>query len=453
MENLQPPSPPVRSYTGHLHLLTSDPLDTFRSLSEEYGDVVAMRAGRHPVVLINHPDDIERLLVSEYARTRKPLLLRRTKETLGEGLLTSEDEYWKRQRRLATPAFQRSALEGYVATMEQMTDEMLDRWEEEPVGDLHHEMMDLTLRIVNATLFGADVDGATIARVGSILDVVLDRFLKYQTLSWVLFDWVPRRSKWRFRRAIRELDRIIYDLIDRAADVDPASLMARYAAARDDDGSQMTREGLRDEVTTLFLAGHETTANALTFTLQLLAGNPEIENDLRDEILARKGRSYTIDDLRTYSLMLGVVRESLRLYPPAWRVGRELTGEVELGGYRFGPGTQVFASQWSVQRDGRWFSEPETFRPERWSEPVERPRYAYFPFGGGPRLCIGSRFAELEMMAVLGRIIGRFRSSQGESKAPGPLFPTITLRPAEPVRMRFDRVEESTGVIQREINR
>ena len=445
--NHRPPSPPARPWFGHLYLLRDRPLTTFRRLSAEYGDVVEMRAGKYPIFLLNHPTDIERLLVGEASSTRKPELLRRTKETLGEGLLTSDGEYWKRQRRLATPAFRKGALEEYTRTMEILTERTVGAWREEPPANLHHEMMELTLRIVSSTLFGTDIERRTIREVGRILDIVLDRFLDYQTVMWVLFDWVPRPRKRRFNRALGELDRIIYDIIDNRivrGEKDSATLLDRYAEAVDEDGTGMSRQALRDEVTTLFLAGHETTANALTFTFWLLARNPRIAADLHDEIRADPDTDVTVDSLREESLLRGVINESLRLYPPAWRVGRELTSPMELGGFEVPAGSQVFASQWSVHRDRRWFIDPDTFRPDRWlsrpggqpPESAEAPRYAYFPFGGGPRLCIGSRFAELEMMVVLRRVLSRYRPTT-DDPADLPLFPTITLRPAAPVSVDF----------------
>ncbi len=447
---LIPPSPPARLWFGHLYLLRNQPLTTFRRLSAEYGDVVAMRAGKYPIYLLNNPADIERLLVTEASSTRKPELLRRTKETLGEGLLTADGEYWKRQRRLATPAFRREALEEYTRTMESLTVRMLDTWEDSPPANLHHEMMELTLKIVSATLFGTDIDRSTIREVGRILEIVLDRFLDYQTVMWVLFDWVPRPAKRRFDRALGQLDRIIYEIIDnrdRRIGAEGKTLLDRYSEAVDDDGTGMSRKALRDEVTTLFLAGHETTANALTFTFWLLARNPEVCDDLLDEIRTTDGQPVSIESLREESLLRGVINESLRLYPPAWRVGRELTKSVDLGGYSIPPGSQVFASQWSVHRDRRWFEDPDEFRPRRWlgrpggmpAETANAPRYAYFPFGGGPRLCIGSRFAELEMMVVLRGVLSRYRPTL-RGTADLELFPTITLRPAGPVPVEFTRL-------------
>ena len=431
-----PPSPPSRGFFGHYREIIANPLDFFSNAVREYGDVVYMHVGKIQIYLLNHPDTIERLLVTDNKNFLKPQLLHRAEETLGKGLLTSEGEFWLRQRRLAAPAFHKRRIEEYGNVMVEKTHEMLKQWEGQEQFDLHQEMMRVTLEIVTTTLFGTDISEKREKEVGEILEIALDRFMDYQSIRYALFDWFPRPKKLRFKRAKARLDEIIFEIIRnrRASQLsheDDPTLLGMYLGARDEDGNSMTDIQLRDECITIFLAGHETTANALSFAFYLLSKNPlqreKLETEL-ESILA--GRSPTVNDLSSLSYTKQIIKETLRLYPPAWRVGRENVEEYQVHNYTVPPGSQLFACQWMVHRDPRWYDNPEEFLPERWTKEFEKelPRYAYFPFGGGPRLCIGYAFAEMEAALILATIAQRVQLDY-LSDSPPKLYPSITLRP------------------------
>ncbi|MGE3799654.1 MAG: cytochrome P450 [Candidatus Kapaibacterium sp.] len=445
-ESLAPPSPPTRGFLGHYRQITTDPLRFFRESVRTYGDLVYLRVGKINIYLINDPEDIERMLVTENRNFLKPKLLHLAEETLGRGLLTSEGKFWLRQRRLAAPAFHKKRIEEYGRTMVEKTEKMLDFWNRTRHVDLHATMMALTLEIVTTTLFGTDIDQEEERRVGHILEVALDRFMDYQSFAYIFFDWLPRPKKLRFQKAKRGLDEIIFEIIKerRASGITPEddpTLLGMYLAARDDDGSGMSDEQLRDEAITIFLAGHETTANLLTFAFYLLSRNPKKRELLEEELDRVLGnRNPTVDDLPNLTFAKQVVKETLRLFPPAWRVGRENIESWKIGKHEIPPKSQIFACQWILHRDPRWFNEPEEFLPERWTEEFEAglPRYAYFPFGGGPRLCIGYAFAEMEAALVLSTIARQVRLNYSEESEPE-LYPSITLRPRDGLRVEIQR--------------
>ena len=434
----QPPSPPAPRIRGHYKGLQDDPLRYLHESAIKYGDIVFMHVGRVPIYTVNDPVLIERILVTDNKKFRKAHLLHLAEETLGNGLLTSEGSFWLRQRRMAAPAFHRERISEYGRTMVELTDRMIATWQDGEVRDVHQEMMHVTLEIVTRTLFGGNIDRETMSEVGSILDIALGRFNEYQTFFYHLFDWLPRPGKRRFTNAIARLDSIIFQLVEqhRGRNLSPEedhTLLGTWLAARDDEGTGMTDKQLRDEIVTLFLAGHETTANALTFALYLLHANPDKRERLEEELHTVLGnRLPQPSDIHSLTYTEKVVRETLRLYPPAWRVGRETVEEYKLGQYVLPPRSQVMICQWTVQRDPRWFNDPESFVPERWTKDFEKsiPRYAYFPFGGGPRLCIGASFAEMEAVLLLATICQRFRIDHLSSEPPE-LYPSITLRPVQ----------------------
>lgn len=431
-----PPSPPAPRMRGHYKGLQEDPLRYLHDSAVKYGDIVYMHVGRVPIYTVNDPALIEKILVTDNRNFRKAHLLHLAEETLGNGLLTSEGSFWLRQRRMAAPAFHRERIGEYARTMVERTDGMLAGWQDGEIRDIHQEMMHVTLEIVTRTLFGASIDRQTMDEVGRILDVALSRFNDYQTLFYHMFDWIPRPRKRRFIKAVARLDDIILQLVEQhrrrnLSAGEDHTLLGTWLAARDDEGTGMTDKQLRDEIVTLFLAGHETTANALTFALYLLSANPEKRSLLEEELENVLGNRLPAPaDLHTLVYTNKVIRETLRLYPPAWRVGRENIEEYRLGEYTIPAQSQVMMCQWTVHRDPRWFENPDEFLPERWTEDFEKsiPRYAYFPFGGGPRLCIGASFAEMEAVLLLATICQRFRVEH-LSTAPPELYPSITLRP------------------------
>ena len=350
----------------------------------------------------------------------------------GKGLLTSEGEFWLAQRRLAAPAFAGKRLTGYGDVMVRHTHRMLDRWEDQGVRDLHADMMSLTLGIAAKTLFDADVE-EDVAEIHDAVNMLSDEIASRFGRPIVIPDWLPLPGHVRYRRALSRIEAVVNRIIHdrRASGGDHGDLLSKLMSAWDETGSPMSDRQLRDEVITLLLAGHETTALALSWTGYLLGQHPEIQEKVADEIRGvLAGRSATPDDLSRLAVTTSVITEAMRLYPPAWAIGREALHDCEIGRYRVAAGTTIYISAWVVHRDPRHFANPSEFQPERWwSDGVrDLPRFAYFPFGGGPRICIGNRFAIMEAVLILATVMQRFRLAL-MSHEPVVPFPTITLRP------------------------
>jgi cytochrome P450 len=434
-----PPGPDSegrRKFSGQLGLVRRDPLAFFTHCAKTYGDITGMRYFNFRVFFINNPDYIEDVLVNNARKFHKGRVLQANKGVFGQGLLTSEGSFWLRQRRLAQPAFHRARIATYAGTMVRYTERLLESWHDGEERDLHEEMMRVTLQIVGKTLFDADV-AKDAQEVGESLELLMELSADFGK-AIMIPEWVPTLHNLRKTRAIRKLDRIIYRIIEerRKSDRDTGDLLSMLLAARDDDGSRMTDKQLRDESITLFLAGHETTANALSWTWWLLAQNPEAENKLHAELDSLLGgRAPTLDDVAKLKYTEQVLTESLRLYPPAWGTARIAMEDHEIGGYHIPKGAGVSLTQWTMHRDPRWFTDPEIFRPERWQDGLAKrlPRFAYFPFGGGPRQCIGSTFALMEATLVLATIAQKFRFRLVAGHPVVPL-PSITLRPRHGIR-------------------
>lgn len=435
-----PPQPPGQFPIGHTLSYIRNPLGFLTQVARQHGDVVRLRLGFMTYYMVNDPGLVETILRCRDEEYIKDKLTRNVKAIVGEGLLTSEGEFWRRQRKLAQPAFLHQAIERYGDVMVEQTMRLRERLRGRRTCDIHQEIMALTLRIVAQTLFNAEVDEQA-EEVGTLIEEMMTHFLN--PLQWVpLRDWIPTPETRRFHRAVRRLDAIIYGMIAqrRASRDDPGDLLSRLLAAQDDEGAGMTDRQLRDECVTLFLAGHETTGLALTYTFWLLANHPEAETRLHaelDEVLA--DRVPTAADAPRLQYTEWVVREAMRLYPPAWSIGREATRDTELGGYHVPRGTQFIIAQWVLHRDPRWFDDPEAFRPERWENDLLKrlPRGAYIPFGDGPRICIGLHFAMLEAVLLLATLAQAFRftSAPGECLV---LAPSITLRPKSGTRMNIE---------------
>jgi cytochrome P450 len=395
------------------------------------------------VILLVHPDAVEQVLVTDNHNYRKHYGLRMNRLLLGKGLLTSDGEFWLRQRRLAQPAFLRQRIAGYGETMVAYTERLLAGWRADETRDLQVEMTRLTLEITGKTLFGADVGGDA-ADVGRAMADALDSFEKRVSSLFPLPYWVPTATNRRLIRAVHCLDEILYRFIKerRASSEQWDDLLSLLLHAHDEEGDRMTDQQVRDEAMTLFLAGHETTALALAWTGYLLAQHPEAEEKLRAELRAVLGdRAPTVADLPRLPYAERVVLESMRLYPPAWAIGREALHDTEIGGYPVRKGTTLFMSQWVTHRDPRWFDEPERFHPDRWAGGLAQrlPKFAYFPFGGGPRLCIGNTFALMEAVLVVATIFRQFRYELVPGH-PVTLAPAMTLRPRDGVRVMLHRI-------------
>ncbi len=434
-----PPGPKGNPILGVMADFNRDTLG-FIERCRDYGDVVRMRFLYLTVYFIYNPDHIEYILSTNARNFIKSRSLRSPffQRLVGNGLLTSEGEEWKRQRRLAQPAFHRQRISSYGDVMVRYTQRLTSGWTRNEVRDIHRDMMRLTLEIVVKTLFNADISGEA-DKVGRVLSQMVKPFASQATLKWILDNRLPTPAHRRFNRAAREIDEIVYRIITerRSSGSDEGDLLSMLLAAQDEDGSQMTDHQLRDEVMTLFLAGHETTALTLSWAWYLIARNPEVERKFHaelDEVL--DGRSPTVADMSRLKYTEMIAKESMRLYPPAYGVGRETIQEFELGGYRVPARSQLFMFQWVTQRDSRFFGEPERFYPERWTQDFtdRLPKYAYFPFGGGPRACIGDYFAMMEIVLLLATIGQRFRLSLLPDH-PVSLMPAMSLRPANGIKV------------------
>jgi cytochrome P450 len=432
-----PPGPKGNFLLGHMLQVVREPLDFPVRCAREYGDAVRLRFGRMVIYLLSHPEHIELVLRGNHRNFRKDKGTRLLSGALGQGLLTSEGETWRRQRQLAQPAFQLDQIQKYGAVMVSYTERLLQGWKAGEARDVHADMMRLTLDIVARTLFGTSVEGKAEV-VGGALDVLMTFYAGMMAwFPWL--QWLPTPGNLRFRRAVRDLDAVIYETITRRRTEGPGGedLLSRLLTLRDESGQGMTDRQLRDEVVTLFLAGHETTALTLSYCFYLLATHPEAEARLSAELAeVLRGRPPASADVPRLRYAEWVVKESMRLYPPAPSIGREAINDCEIGGYHVPEGTQIGLMQWIVHRDPRWFDDPEAFKPERWDNDLARrlPRGAYFPFGDGPRICIGNHFAMMESVLILATVLQRYRLEL----APGyrlELFPSITLRPKHGVHV------------------
>jgi len=418
---------------------------SFITRCRSYGDIVRMRFFYLTVYFLYHPDYIETVLSTNAKNFIKSRSLRSNffQRLVGNGLLTSEGDFWRRQRRLAQPAFHRQRISTYAEVMVEYTKRLCASWRNGEIRDIHRDMMRLTLEIVVKTLFNADVSNDA-DRVGAVLAKMVRPFASQATLKWIADNRLPTPAHRSFHKAAREIDEIVYRIIAerRASGQDEGDLLSMMLASHDeDDGTQMTDRQLRDEVMTLFLAGHETTALTLSWAWYLLAKNPDAEKKFHSELDEVLGdREPTIADVSRLKYTEMIAKEAMRLYPPAYGVGRETIAECEIGGYRVAPKTQVFMFQWATQRDERFFPEPDRFYPERWTEEFTNslPKYAYFPFGGGPRICIGNYFAMMELILLLATIGKEFRLPL-VSDAQIKLLPAMSLRPAEAILVKVQR--------------
>jgi cytochrome P450 len=408
--------------------LRNTPLRAFPTFLDElqraYGPVSAFRVPWRRFYFLNDPAAIKDVLVTQQHAFVKSEGTRAMRELLGEGLVTSEEPLHRRMRRIVQPAFHRERIAAYAQTMQ----EYAQRWRApDGVFDMHAEMMELTLRIASQTLFGADA-GAQADRVGAALHEVVTIFPDVLGPFGAIKRRLPVPPTLRFRKARRALDDIVLDLIAerRKAGGDRADALSMVLASRDEEtGERLNDAQVRDEVMTLFVAGHETTANALTWTWYLLAKHADVRERLREELAGDPQTPY----------LDAVLNETLRLYPPAWLLGRDARREVDIGGWRIRKGATVLLSQLVLHRSEQYYEQPQRFMPERWLNPPPLPQFAYFPFGGGSRKCLGDRFAWTEARTELAHLVRRYRFEL-ESDAPVEPDPIITLRPRGPVLMR-----------------
>lgn len=408
-----------------------DPLGLLTELRQEHGDFVELDVFGTPWFLLSHPDDIETVLVEHARIMGRDDYVETLERTLGKGLLTSEGPLWKRQRKLMAQAFTPRRIREYAETMVEVAERDLS-WVDGQELNIHQEMSRLTMEIVAAVLFGTGIGPREVEIVGTSMEAINEFYAASPEALLKLPGWVPTPLNRRVARAVTQLDGLIYEIIAERRRGEPRSdLLGTLLAAVDDSGEGMDDQQLRDEAMTLFLAGHETTALTLAYSLYLLGKYPEVERRLLaelDEVL--DGAQPTVADIGRLTYTKQVLEESMRLFPPAWATGREALEELELRGVRIAKGSQLIMSEWVVHRDPRWFPDPEAFDPDRWTPERRRalPRYAYFPFGGGPRVCIGNHFAMMEATLLLAMIVarGHLEIIPGQRLE---LEPSVTLRP------------------------
>ena len=421
----------------------ANPLDFFTNLARTYGPVSSYRMAGEQLFLVNEPPLIRDILVTHHRNFTKSRGLERAKRVLGQGLLTSEGARHLRQRRLMQPAFHRDRIAGYGALMVGYADRMRRGWPDGATLDLAREMNRLTLSIVGKTLFDVDVESQA-AAVGEALTAVMESFWLMMMPFADTLERLPVPKLRRARMARARLDAIIYRIIAdrRASGRDHGDLLSMLLAAQDeDDGGVMTDQQVRDEAMTIFLAGHETTANALTWTWYLLSSAPGVEATLHAEVdRVLQGRLPTMADLASLGYVERVVTESMRLYPPAWLVGRRAIADYPLGDFVAPARSILIMSPYIMQRDPRFYPDPERFDPDRWTPEFRAalPKFAYFPFGGGPRQCIGESFAWMELMLLVATIAQqcRLRLVPNHPVVPQPL---ITLRAKHGMRMTIEK--------------
>lgn len=407
-------------------------LATFLRLQAEVGDVIRLEYGPKTSYVLFHPDHVKHVLVDNQRNYPKSRDYRKLRPLMGDGLVTSGGELWVRQRKLVQPAFHPAAIGLMAEGMGEATRQMLARWETQPL-DMMHEMMDLTQRIAARSLFGADV-GAAAEAVARAVPMALDEASRRMTTLVDLPKWLPTPGNLRYQAAIRELDRVVNGIIEarRRNPGEQVDLLARLLAARDPEtGEGMSDQQLRDEVMTVFLAGHETTATALTWMWYLVAGAPEVEARLHAEVDAVvAGEAPTLEEASRLTYTTQVLEEAMRLFPPVWFIKREAVEEDEVGGYRIEKSREIGIVPYVTHRHPEFWENPSAFDPDRFApeRAAGRHRFAFFPFSGGPRVCVGGHFAMLEAKIIVATVARRYRLASVPGARVEPK-PSVTLRP------------------------
>lgn len=433
----KPPGPKELPVLGNTHRYSRDPLSFIETLTRCYNHLSSFTLGTERTYLVSNPADVEQVLVSESASYRKPESLRSgaIDDLLGDGLLLSDGGLWERQRRRAQPAFAPGRVMRFGETISGYAEEVTAGWTDGTVIEIDPLMARATVKVIVAVMFGTELDEATTRKIQENLEPVGEMFMP-DPVRFLLPDWVPTPDRIEFRRAVAELDTVLDTLVRRRTEMDGTDLLSILLNARE-NVDEVTDDLLRDELMTILLAGHDTTALALTYSWYLLAMHPEIERRFHDELDAVLGGDRpTAADVRELDFTEQVIQESMRLYPPVYAIFRESVEDVRLGGYRVPSGSLVMLPQWGIHRDPRWYDDPETFDPDRWTRESDRPNYAYFPFDGGPRHCIGKHLSMLEAQLILATIAQDYRLRLAPDQSESLDFaPSLTMHPTEPIRM------------------
>lgn len=439
------PTPAPRGPKGYpiLGLLPHFLRDPFSYLEtlQPCGDVVKVNLFMKDLYYVFRPDGIEQVLIKQKETFSKGPFFDRVKLLFGEGLLTSEGQLWQQQRARMAHSFKPKMVDSYIAPMAQTVSSSLDTWEATPQGTVHvidEAMMGLTLELALQALFGTSA-GDDAKTVGRAFQTISEFFASGTEHVLQLPLWLPLPHNLRFKRAYKELEQVVTRIVEQRQETGKLGddLLGALLEGVDEEGKGMSQAQLHDELRTLLLAGHETTALGLTFALWLLAGHPEIQQALSEEVRSQcPNRPVQDGDLAHLPLTEGVFKEAMRLYPPAPVTLRHAEAETELCGYHIPAKADIVLPIWSIQRDERYFPEPSAFKPERWNKEWEKslPRFAYFPFGGGPRICIGMRMAMREGVLILAEACRRFHFKRLDNK-PLNLMPSITMKLKEPVKL------------------
>jgi cytochrome P450 len=445
---LLPPGPKGKPLLGNLLDFRRNPPDFLLNAANQYGEVVYLKLGPQEIFLVNSPELIKNILVTNHKNFIKSRGLQMAKRFLGEGMLTSEGEFHRRQRRLAQPAFHRQRIINYADAMVNYGVKLRAGWSDGETLDVSQEMMRVTLGIVGKTLFDAEVESEA-SEIGEALTAMMKMFERVTNPFAAIIAKLPLPSNARMQKARERLDETIYRIINerRKSRVDRGDLLSMLLMAQDEegDGSGMSDEQVRDESLTLFIAGHETTANALTWTWFLLSQNPEVEAKFHEEIdTLLAGRLPTFEDVPKLRYTEKVFAESMRLYPPAWTLGRQVLNDYQLGDYVAPKGSIILMSQYVMHHTARFYPEPFKFDPERWTEAAReaRPKFSYFPFGGGPRVCIGEQFAWMEGLLLLATLAQHWKMRLVEGHVVKPKA-MVTLRPKYGMKMTLERRNRS----------
>lgn len=445
MSGSRPPGPKARTPLGHMLAVHQDVVGFLSRIAAEYGDVVWFKVGRIGVVLLNHPDYIREVLQTNHRNFVKGRPLHLAKRLLGEGLLTSEGDFHARQSRIVQPALHAQRINAYGAVMTDYAARLSRGWGDGVTVDMAREMTRVATAIAGKTMFHWDVDSAVATGIGNALEDAMSLFSRVSIpfAEWLLL--LPLPSTLRFYRAKAHLDSTIYRLIAerRREGRDRGDLLSMLLLARDSegDGGTMTDTQVRDEALTLFLTALDTTSLALTWTWYLVSQHPEVETQLHAELDAvLEGRSPTVDDLERLPYTRMVLSEAVRLYPPTYVIARRTIDAFAVGGHTVPAGTLILMSPYVMHRDPRYYPDPGRFDPQRWN-PENRakvPKFAYFPFGGGPRGCIGQSYALQEAMLVIATLAQHWRMRLAPGH-PVELRPLINLRPRHGMRMALER--------------
>jgi len=440
----RPPGPRGEPVFGNSRQYARDPFDFLRACESAYGDVVKVDLGPLETYILTNPTDIEQVLVGDHERYRKPAFQDDALgQLLGDGLLLSEGDRWRQQRSLANPAFNMSRIAGIADTMTRHTEAAVGEWSAGDELNVELEMARLTVRIIADAMLGVDLSEARVRTIQENLEPLGARF-EPDPFRFVTPDWVPTRENRAFEAALDRLETVVAEIIaerrgteGHGEDEPPMDLLSILLRAQ--KRGKQSDEQLRDEVMTMLLAGHDTTALTLTYACYLLAEHPAAEKRVHAELDSTLDGAPTFADVQGLTYLDRVLQETMRLYPPVYTIFREPIVDVKLGGYRVPEGAAVMLPQWAVHRSPRWWDEPEQFDPDRWEREraAERPRFAHFPFGGGPRHCIGKQFSLLEaklILAVIGREYRLTYTGNGDFDLRG----SLTMHPQDGMPIRVE---------------